>query len=255
MSSYEYQLELEASWENKYKSFRKIESEHFIFYVPKEDKVDITTQEWFYRYITTLFGVEPEEKIIYLKCKSIDVGKITGAKNLIGRACFDKKKNTIISEREWESHELVHITQMLVSESTVFFDEGLARAYQISSFDLYVRNREPLDFHRDFLHSYLQNTIIKRGYYISITKILTSKKFRAPQHEIMNLFLGITYNEAGSFVRYLIDTYGLEVFFQFLKLSDYSDSRSEIEEKLLKVYGFSVQEMEKQWLEFLKENY
>lgn len=250
MSSYEYQLELEASWENKYKSFRKIESEHFIFYVPKEDKVDITTQEWFYRYITTLFGVEPEEKIIYLKCGA-SINEITGSSYLIvARAYLDK--NIIISTNEWESHELIHIIQYLISGyDPIFFSEGLAVAYE-----MIIPREKFINIHRDAIHEYVQEMLIKDNSYISITKILTSKKFEAVNNDIiMGLLLGAHYYEAGSFVRYLIDVYGLEKFFQFLKLSNYWDSKSEIKKKFLIVYNFSIQEVEKQWLEFLKENY
>lgn len=248
------QLQIRNNWQNKYRLFEKMETEHFVFYVPKGDKVNPAKQEDIYKNITALFKIEPKEKIVYIKCKSReDVQKITGQAMFFAAAYTDPYPvNTIISYRQWDDHELVHIIQGLISRSTVFFEEGLAKAHQSSS---YLFNDPQGNF---FLHSYVQNRIIEDGHYISITKMLTSKKFRALTKKggIRSLLRGVMYNEAGSFVRYLIDNYGRhEIFFQFLRLSNFSNSKTEIEEKFLKVYDLSIQEMEKQWLDFLKQNY
>lgn len=263
-------LYLEIDWQQWFE--KKIETKHFVFYVPKGDEVNAAAQEQFYEYITDLFEVEPEKKIIYIKCRDSEhLAKITGLKisgnNIVlaGAATKYKKKNgnlvpTIVSIEEWENHELVHILQRSISKSTEFFNEGLAMAYQIDPFrNIYFPYiRRWLRLSEPSINLYLQRGIIEYGEYISISEILTSKEFRALGDQITEKGINkliIAFTEAGSFVKYLIDNYELETFFQFLKLSDYSDSKAEVEEKFLKVYEISIQEMEEQWLSFLEQNY
>lgn len=250
---------LETSWRQIFD--KKIETKHFIFYMRKKEKVDTAAQEQFYEYIAKLFKAEPEKKIIYIKCRdSEEVKKITGR---WAAAIAYTWKYVIISPEEWENHELIHMFQDLIGESTSFFREGLAVAFQIDlarnilyPYPHYERQLEP-----PHIHYYLQNKIIRYGKYIDIKKVLTLENFRANEKQIIKIGnrkfyrTNIVYLEAGSFVRYLIDTCGLEKFFQFLKFSDYLDSKELTEEKFLKVYDFPICEIERQWLNFLKQNY
>lgn len=256
-----HRLYLETNWQQEFE--KKIETKHFVFYIPKGDKVDITAQEQFYEYITGLFGIESKDKIIYVKCRDDkDMKRVWGDENngikIGGVAGEYNEKNgnlvpIIISTKEWENHELVHVLQPPDSKSTTFFNEGLAVAFSINPLKNNYIPSHRLMFDLSIPITFLQPLIIEKGDYISIDEILTSEEFEV----VSGLFLTTTtaYLEAGSFVRYLIDVYGLEKFFQFLKLSDYLDSKELTKEKFLKIYDISIQEMEKQWLDFLKENY
>lgn len=263
------EIHLATNW---HQEFQKIEIEHFVFYASEEKEVDIESQERFYKYVAKLFEIEPEEKITYIKCKNSEhIQKIMGKeiKGIDGYSGGYKDKNKnyvplILSTKEWENHELIHTFQHLISETTSFFCEGLATAYEI---DISKTGHPSPPYVRWFpgklsLNWYLQNLIIKREQqYIDITEILTSEDFEIDGHRIIKIWLddlyrlNIVYIEAGSFVRYLLDSYGLKTFFRFLKISDPSDSKLEIEKKFLKIYGISIREIEKQWLNFLRENY
>jgi hypothetical protein len=61
----------------------------------------------------------------------------------------------------------------------------------------------------------------------------------------------VAYPEAGAFVKFLIDTYGKEKFLQAYKSLTNSKIRSVLEQnegKLEKIYGFSLAELELQWI-------
>ncbi len=61
----------------------------------------------------------------------------------------------------------------------------------------------------------------------------------------------VAYPEAGAFVKFLIDTYGKEKFFEVYKNFTNSEIKSILkqnEEKLKKIYGFSLADLEEQWI-------
>jgi hypothetical protein len=82
------------------------------------------------------------------------------------------------------------------------------------------------------------------GVLIPIDNILDSSGFRSGDYTI-------AYPEAGSFVRYLIDTYGIGQLKNFFASSSYSDSIAEIKTKFQSIYGISINDVEQDWLNFL----
>ncbi|WP_188454411.1 hypothetical protein [Virgibacillus oceani] len=57
----------------------------------------------------------------------------------------------------------------------------------------------------------------------------------------------ISYIHAGSFVTYLIDTYGLDKFEQLY-------NKSEPENRLTEIYGMTTVELENEWIQYIKKN-
>lgn len=57
----------------------------------------------------------------------------------------------------------------------------------------------------------------------------------------------ISYTEAGSFITYLIDVYGLERFEKIY-------NQDNLEKKLYEVYGKNSGELEQEWLQYIEEN-
>lgn len=151
---------LEPGWETGFE--KEIESDHFIFYISKEEKlkrggavndlsdntrvqhyydektktgyiiyredkieegIDVIAQEQFYKYITELFGMEPKEKIIYMKCRDYqDIERATrsAVKYASGLATLYRNKDgspspIIFSVSRWDNHELVHVLGQLIS--------------------------------------------------------------------------------------------------------------------------------------------
>ncbi|WP_139205944.1 MULTISPECIES: hypothetical protein [unclassified Bacillus (in: firmicutes)] len=73
--------------------------------------------------------------------------------------------------------------------------------------------------------------------------------FRTPIVEFKDLSLQwMSYTHAGSFVTYLIETYGLEKFEKVY-------NQSSLDKKFQEIYGKTTEELEKEWLLFIDENY
>ena len=74
--------------------------------------------------------------------------------------------------------------------------------------------------------------------------ILTTREFQA--YDSPTVYIG-----AGSFVKYLMDTYGPDKMRSLFTLPRYSDSR-EIEIAFKAIYGQSISETESEWRAFLR---
>ena len=61
------------------------------------------------------------------------------------------------------------------------------------------------------------------------------------------------YRQSGSFLGYLIETYGIEKLREVYAAVDYEDTREVILEKFQAAYGMSLQAAEEGWHEFLGE--
>ncbi len=244
-----------------YKFSHKKESEHFIFYWNEGDEVNIKSQECFYKYIVKLFKIKPEkrEKITYWKFRTRE--EIERKTSFFADGFADIHLKKIGSINPWENHELIHILQFnYLKPSIVFFDEGLAVAFQIDpSKNCYTPYMKTKQGNVMPLNEYLR-IIIKEGKYINLENILTNNAFRNRTGEGPY----IAYAEAGGFTKYLIDTYGLEAFFQLLKVLNIESMKQSylsliglqsltIKQKIIQVYNLSLEILEKQWLDSLKK--
>lgn len=239
-----------AQQDTNYSEFtEKEENEHFIFYYCQGDGVDAESQECFYNYIVKLFKIKPieGEKITYWKFRnSTHLEQKTGFENTGGLAYRSQKM--IKSTYSWENHELIHILQYhYLGWSTDFFNEGLAMAFQIDPLKKRYVSDAKFTAEKMSLNQYLKIKIEEKKY-IKLERIITTEGFRACKEE----YELIAYVEVGSFVRYLIDKYGLKKFFQFLKITDEDSWASTIKENLIKIYNLSLEILEKDWLNYLE---
>ena len=62
----------------------------------------------------------------------------------------------------------------------------------------------------------------------------------------------LSYREAGSFVRFAIDRYGIERVLQFFRLSSRTDSLTVIQERFLTALGVSLEAAESEWTAMLR---
>jgi hypothetical protein len=63
----------------------------------------------------------------------------------------------------------------------------------------------------------------------------------------------ITYPVSGSFVKYLLEIYGYDVFYKFIKECDWRCSSNEIKEIFYKKYGVSIDAAWSKWLSYLEQ--
>jgi carbohydrate-binding DOMON domain-containing protein len=111
------------------------------------------------------------------------------------------------------------------------FSEGLAVAYGGTVFQTAA-----------YAHNYSKN-IIDNTNYIPIKRLLTMNRSDFLRSNY------ITYQESGSFVRYLLDLYGINKLKDFISNFDLS---GDLDGQSMKVYNSSLDDLEEEWKEFLR---
>lgn len=121
-------------------------------------------------------------------------------------------------------------------------------------FATYMENEygKSIGFYRDFSPHKIMRFFIDKNINIPLYKLIDTgyddtffrPVFNDPSDFALRL---MSYAHAGSFTTYLIDTYGLEKFEQVYNKAD-------LDRKFVEVYGETNEELEKDWLSFIKEN-
>jgi carbohydrate-binding DOMON domain-containing protein len=131
-------------------------------------------------------------------------------------------------------HEVMHIISLSsgIPYSNLFFSEGIAVAYGGTTFQT-----------AEYAHIYSRNVLDKTKY-IPIKRLLTMNK-----RDFLRLNY-ITYQESGSFVRYLVDEYGIDKLRDFISKFD---SSGDLDAQSMSVFNSSLDDLEKKWKEYLGE--
>lgn len=215
-----------------------LETSNFIFHYSAGDFVYAERSEAFHNWAVSLLGVTCPKKIDYYKYKDREQQKRITGLTYSGWAVTQTFEAH--SYLPWMNHECVHLYSILIGRPSDFFNEGIAVALQT---DPYNNDYEAREKSGERIHD-----LVKRykdgGVLIPIDNILDSFGFRSNDFTIV-------YPEAGSFVRYLIDTYGIAQLKNFFASSTYSDSKEEIKTKFQSAYGVSINDVEQDWLNFL----
>lgn len=212
------------------------ESKHFIYYTPPGRGMPtwaVELNELTYVQVTKRLSVTGVPKIKYYRYNSqTDLQQAFGRPRK-GYTYQTDEGSVIHSIYSCHPHEVIHAITYHLGRPPALFEEGVAVAYDwrfaIEEGDVHALARRKL----------LQQKLLP------LRLILTTKDF--------HLYDSATvYIEAGSFVKYLMDTYGPDKMRSlFTVLPSYSDIQ-EIETAFQQIYGQSVSEMESQWWAFLR---
>ncbi|UCB52339.1 MAG: hypothetical protein JSV10_10220 [Candidatus Zixiibacteriota bacterium] len=140
-------------------------------------------------------------------------------------------------------HEVVHIIvywTMGVRELH-FLDEGIADA--IDKYSLQWSRPPVLWAH------WRAALVMKRGNLLSISQLSDNKFFRDLRYNRELYHTYYLYDQCGSFVRYLIDRYGIEKFKRFFPAAKEDSYQAAFQN----VYGLSIHDFEEDWHEFLQD--
>jgi len=210
---------------------------HFIFRFSQGDSVDTTWQETYHAWAVAQLGVAPPV-ITYNKYRDrAEMGAITGKGNTNGYA--EPSLHTLHTIWPTDNHEVVHVYAGPWGFPVALFVEGLAVAYQT--------NPPAADFVPKWsgtpIHVLAQR-FRAQGQLIPLAAIAETSAFRARDD-------GIAYPEAGSFVRFLIDTRGLAAMRQLYGAMSNDAPLAAVRAAFQSAYGFSLDEAETGWLAFL----
>ena len=81
---------------------------------------------------------------------------------------------------------------------------------------------------------------------LPLDRAVTTNDFRAISDEVLS------YREAGSFMRFALDTYGTNSVLEFFRISSRDDNLSTIKQRFVTVFGVSLEGAESAWTTMLK---
>jgi len=211
------------------------ESKHFIYYTQPGQSIPdwaVELHEFTYAEVTKLFPVARATKIKYHRYHSqTDLQQAFGRPRT-GYAQQTDEGSAVHSIYSCHPHEVIHAITYSMGRPPALFEEGVAVAYDwrfaVEEGDVHALAR--------------RNLLLQQLF--PLRSILTSSGFQA--HNSTTAYI-----EAGSFVKYLIDTYGPDKMRSLFTLPRYSDVQ-EIEVAFKEIYGQSLSEVESEWWAFLR---
>jgi hypothetical protein len=217
------------------------ESASFRYHYVTGDSVDATWQEAYHAWATARLGVQLPQKIDYYKYVSRQaMGDQTGHYDT--NAFAEPSRFEIHTLWPTDNHEVVHVYTALVGRPSDFFNEGIAVAFQTNpaagNFESVFNGQEVHSACRQYLQA---GTLV-----VPLDRVATTTSFRGVSDQVLS------YREAGSFVRFAIDRYGVERVLQFFKISGRDDSLATIKDRFSSAVGVSIETAEGDWLAMLR---
>ena len=211
-------------------------TEHFIFHMSPDDSVNINWIESYYDWLVNKIKIYPTKKIHYYKYKNVKQKYLlTGTK---GNAIV--LFNKIHSIFPFDNHEIVHVlVGEYIGNPPKLFTEGIAVANQTNP----PKN--------DFIPKWGKKPIDEIAYELNKNSqippldslLIMSKYFKYNENK--------SYPISGSFVKYLIEKYGLDTFYSFIKNCDWQNSLIEIKLKFKKTYKEELSSCWDDWLHYI----
>jgi hypothetical protein len=215
---------------------QRIETAHFIFRMADNDAVDTAWQEAYHTWAVAALQVNITKPITYNKYLSrVQMGDATGNYDTNAYANAEGPAFEIHTIWPRDNHEVVHLYSSVFGRTVSLFSEGLAVAFQINA----PAGETVPKWSGTPLHT-LARTFRKEGRLAPLSSIAYSNSFRT-------IDPNVAYPEAGSFVRFLIDTYGLDPLKRLYGASQPSDSAERIAATFASVYGLSLTDAERAW--------
>jgi hypothetical protein len=216
------------------------ESQSFRYHYATGDHVDANWQETYHAWATTRLGVHLSQKIEYYKYQTRqDMGDHTGNYSTNGFA--EPSRFEIHTLFPTDNHEVVHIYTSLVGRPSDFFNEGIAVAFQTNPA---AGNFESV-FNGQQVHQACQQYLQLGTLVVPLDRVAQTSDFRAISDQVLS------YREAGSFVRFAIDSYGIDRVLEFFRISGRDDNLATIKQRFSTAVGVSTEAAEAAWMEML----
>jgi hypothetical protein len=214
-------------------------SANFIYHYSVGDSVDPPHEEAWFTWAVAHLGVNSPQKIEYYKYMSVtQMLQITG---MAANGWADPPNFSVHTIFPWQGHEVVHVLTALVGRPSDFFNEGIAVSMQVDPYapdpTLALWNGQPLDG--------LAASALLQGQLPHLQDMADTTSFRLiPDVE--------GYPWAGSFVQFLVRTYGMPTTLAFFRGGAGRDeSLSVIESRFQQVYGITLGDADIAWRSYL----
>jgi hypothetical protein len=207
---------------------------HYVIHSAPGDSVDTVWQDAFHEWLVPALQLQPSPPLDYHKYRDrAHLAALTG-RSTNGFA----EPGTTRFHTIWptDNHESVHTIVILqMGFPPALFTEGVAVAHSTDPVRGILTPRwSGTDVH-----------VLARGY--DATGRLPAVSSLLRSSEFFNFDMNMTYPSAGSFVRYLIDTYGLAPLKAYFASSTFEDAAAVTESKFLAAYGRPVATLWDEW--------
>jgi len=208
---------------------------HMLFHFSPGDRVDSARQEAHYSFVAARLHVELPGTLQYFKYRDRDQMAALTGRSANGFA--EPERLEVHSIFSWHSHEAVHVYSSLVGRPSDFFNEGLAVAWAVDP----VAGRFDGTYSGEPVHDWARRNpdLLRR-----IEDIVTTDAFRQADE-----FVG--YQEAGSFVEYLLESQDPGPVVELFRRGHRDDSLDAIRASFLASFGFTLLEAEARWRAFV----
>jgi hypothetical protein len=227
------------------KNWNRYETDNMIFIYPKEINIDEHLQEIKlldeeYQSMCKAMKFSLDDKIEYYKASSPEeCGRLLTQPPFNGLAAVTYQDSIAwfqiaVSITFYNPHEVMHVLSLSsgIPYSVPVFSEGIAVAYGGTTFQT-----------AEYAHNYSKN-VLDNTNYIPIKRLLTMNN-----RDFLHLSY-ITYQESGSFIRYLVDVYGIDKLKDFISNFDLS---GDLDAQSMSVYNSSLDDLEEKWKEYLRD--
>lgn len=212
----------------------RVETTSYVFRYAAGDTVDAAWQETFRAWAVAALDVRVPQRVTYNKYVGRShMGDLTGRYNTNGYA--EPASFTIHTIWPIDNHEVIHVYSALFGSPVALLNEGLAVAHQTDP----ARGDLTPKWSGTPVHDWARQ-FRRRGTLIPIGSLLATDDFRRFDDTT-------TYPEAGSFVRYLLDTYGLASMKRLFAGGNAADSADAVRAQVHAVYGRDVADLEREW--------
>jgi hypothetical protein len=214
---------------------QSFETSSYVFHFSPGDHVDSAWQEAYHAWAVQALQVSISRRVTYNKYLSRDhMGGLTGTYTT--NAYADRAAFAIHTMWPMDNHEIIHLFGSTFGDPVALWSEGMAVAFTINApgGDFAAKwNGTPVHVRARQLQ--------QAGRLLPIANLLETRGFRQFDSDV-------TYPQAGSFVRYLLDTYGLGPWKQLYGKGGPNDSASDLRTHFESVYGRTVDAVEVDWL-------
>jgi hypothetical protein len=139
-----------------------------------------------------------------------------------------------------DSHETIHLYSSVIGRMTSLFNEGLAVAFQVDP----VRGDMTPRWNNRHVHQ-IAASLRTSGRLVPLARLLMIDEWRGIDSQV-------SYPQAGSFVRYLLDVHGgIAPLRQLFSGSTQTDAPALVRSKFEAAYGRPIEVLETEWHAFL----
>jgi len=217
------------------------ESASFRYHYVAGDSVDANWQETYHAWATARLGLQMPQKIEYYKYRTRqEMGDHTGNYNT--NAFAEPARFEIHTLWSTDNHEVVHVYTALVGRPSDFFNEGIAVAFQTNPA---AGNYESV-FNGEQVHQACRQYLQSGTLVVPLDRVVRTSDFRAIADQVLS------YREAGSFVRFVIDRHGILRTLEFFRISGRDDSLATFKERFLIAFGETMDAAESAWMTMLR---